>query len=478
MRRRCCVLPLPVFKTLFRTLMRRVLLALSFLALLPQLAAAQNETVIDEIVAVVGDDIVLRSDVDGLLYSMLEQRQMAYSDDLWADALSQLIDEKVLTIHARRDTTIKITDDQVSQGLDQRIEAMTEQVGGQTRLEELYGKSVIEIKADLREQFQAQMAAEELRTRKLRTIKITPSEVSTWFDRIPVDSLPTLPDVVRLAHVVRYPTVTEAARREAMEVISAIRDSVTSGRTPLERMAERFSEDPGSAQQGGRYENTRLSDLVPEFAAVAARITPGDISQIFETQFGLHILRVNARRGDVVDYNHVLITFDQSKADPTAAIALLKVLRDSVLVHKVPFEAIARRHSQEQFSAPRGGRVVDPNSGERDLYLEALGPDWRRTLALMKEGDLSEPAQAQLLDGRTAWHVILLQKRTPTHRVNIETDYALIEQYALREKQSLTLREWVDVLKKSVFIELRGKGQALLGASTAGGVADRTKPLG
>jgi peptidyl-prolyl cis-trans isomerase SurA len=96
----------------------------------------------------------------------------------------------------------------------------------------------------------------------------------------------------------------------------------------------------------------------------------------------------------------------------------------------------------------------------------------------MKEGDLSEPAQAQLLDGRTAWHIILLQKRTPTHRVNIETDYALIEQYALREKQSLTLREWVDVLKKSVFIELRGKGQALLGASTAGGVADRTKPLG
>jgi peptidyl-prolyl cis-trans isomerase SurA len=322
------------------------------------------------------------------------------------------------------------------------------------------------------------MAAEELRTRKLRTIKITPSEVSTWFDRIPVDSLPTLPDVVRLAHVVRYPTVTEAARREAMEVISAIRDSVTSGRTPFERMAERFSEDPGSAQQGGRYENTRLSDLVPEFAAVAARITPGDISQIFETQFGLHILRVNARRGDVVDYNHVLITFDQSKADPTTAIALLKVLRDSVLVHKVPFEAIARRHSQEQFSAPRGGRVVDPNSGERDLYLEALGPDWRRTLALMKEGDLSEPAQAQLLDGRTAWHVILLQKRTATHRVNIETDYALIEQYALREKQSLTLREWVDVLKKSVFIELRGKGQALLGASTAGGVAGRTKPLG
>ena len=430
-------------------------LLLSLLVALP--SRAQESRVLDEIVAVVGDQIILRSDVDGFVAGLLRQQKLPYSKDLWNDALNQMINEKVLTIHAKRDTTIQVTDAQVEQSLDQRIQQMTAQLGSQQRLEELYGKSIIEIKADLREEFRDQMLAEQLRNRKLREVKITPSEVKEWFNRFPTDSLSMFPEVVRLSHIVRFPDVSDEAREEAREIITAIRDSIVVGGASFEEMARLFSDDPGSAANGGRYESMSLKDVVPEFAAVASRAPVGQVSQVFETQFGLHILRLNKRLGDVIDYNHILIAFDESKSDPTEAIAFLTAVRDSILTLDLPFALMARRHSQEKASAMRGGRVLDPQSGERDLVLAALGPDWRTTLSNLDVGQVSEPAPVELLNGRRAYHIVKLERHTPAHRVNIDTDYELIQQYALREKQNRVLGEWYDRLRKEVYIDIRGE---------------------
>jgi len=421
------------------------------------IAVAQDGKVLDEIVAVVGDKIILRSEVDGFVSGVVQQQKVPYSKELWTNALNQLINEKVLSIHAKRDTTIQVSDDQVDQSLDQRIQQMEAQLGSEGRLEELYGKSVVEIKADLKDDFKDQMLADQFRTRKTRKIKVTPSEVQDWFNQFPTDSLPTFPNVVRVEHIVKFPAVSAAAREEANEIISSIRDSVVVGGASFEEMARLFSDDPGSAKKGGHYESMRLQDVVPEFAAVASRIPIGEISQVFETQFGLHILRVNKRVGDVIDYNHILIAFDKSKADPTEAIAELKAIRDSIITYKIPFELMARRHSDEKSSAQMGGRVLDPSSGERDLIIEALGPRWKKTLATMKVGDISEPEEVDLLDGRRAYHIVLLQKRVASHRVDINTDYEMIEQYALRDKQNKVLAKWLKVLRNDVYVEIRGE---------------------
>lgn len=423
-----------------------------------QRSQAQEGQVLDEIVANVGGEIILRSEVDGFVMGLMQQQKgLEYSDELWKHALDQLINEKVLAIHARRDTTLQVTDEQLEQTLDQRIDQMSRQVGGQARLEEFYGKSTVEIKADLREDFRDQLLADQFRARKLRDIKVTPSEVEEWFRQFPTDSLPTFPDVVRVAHIVRFPKVTEAAREEAREIITAIRDSILVGGASFEEMARLFSDDPGSASNGGRYESMRLSDVVPEFAAMAARANIGEISPVFETQFGLHILRVNSRLGDVIDYNHILIAFDESKADPQPAIDYLNAVRDTILTQNVPFELMAKRHSEEKSSALLGGRVTDPRSGERDLFVDALGPKWKKVLLTLKVGEISEPSEVDLLDGRRAYHIVLLQRYTPTHRVDIQTDYELIEQYALRDKQNRILNEWLQNLRKSVYIEILGE---------------------
>ena len=432
-----------------------VLLSLVVLTVAPP-AHAQEE-ILDEIVAIVGDQILLRSDIDGLVLGLVQQQRAEYSDALWADALNQLIDQKVLAIHAKRDTTIIVTEDQIDQALNDRIEQLTAQVGSTARIEEIYGKSLVQIRADLREDFRERILAEQLQSRKVRAIKITPSEVEDWFGQFPTDSLPTLPDIVRVSHVVRYPKISEEAEEEALEIISAIRDSITTGANTLEEMATLFSDDTGSASNGGRYTQMSIGGLVPEFAAVASRIEPGELSAPFKSQFGYHILRVNQRQGNVVDFSHVLIEIDKSKADPTDAIALLNVLRDSIVTYQVPFELIARRHSEEKASSEIGGRLTDPSTGERDLFLEALGIQWKQVTDTLEVDEISFPSEVELLDGSRAYHIVKLQRKVPSHKVDIVTDYSRIEQLALQAKRANEMRRWLDSLREEVYIELRGK---------------------
>ncbi|MFB3131377.1 MAG: peptidylprolyl isomerase [Rhodothermales bacterium] len=430
--------------------------------------ARAQEQVLDEIVAIVGDQILLRSDIDGLVMGLVQQRRAEYSDALWSDALNQLIDQKVMAIHAKRDTTIIVTEDQVDQALNDRINQLTAQLGSTARLEELYGKTLVQIRTELREEFRERILADQLQSRKIRQIKITPSEVEAWFGQFPTDSLPTLPEIVRVSHIVRYPIITEAAKQEALEIVSAIRDSITTGVSTLEDMARRFSEDEGSASQGGRYPETSMGTLVPEFAAVASRIEKGELSAPFKSPYGYHILRVNERRGDVVDFSHVLIKIDESKADPTEAIALLNVLRDSIVTNRVPFELIARRHSEEKSSSEIGGRLTDPSSGERDLFLEALGARWKQVTDTLEIDEISPPAEIELMDGSRAYHIVKLQRRVPSHQVGILTDYSRIEQLAQQAKRTRVMRQWLDTLREEVYIELRGKALELAMARSPG----------
>lgn len=437
-----------------------VLVALLFVSGL-KTVQAQDEQILDEIVAVVGEHIILQSDVDGMVLGAMNQQQIPWSRELWTEALTQLVNDKVLVIHARRDTNIVVTDQEVDQMLDAQISQIQQQVGGQARLEELYGKSLLEVKADLREDYRDRLLADRFRGNKVRGIKATPTDVRNWFEEIPTDSLPTIPDLVRVSHIVRLPEVTEEARNEAREIISTIRDSVVAGISSMEDMAEAFSDDPGSAANGGLYEDMGLDEVVPEFAAVASRSPIGTYSRIFETQFGLHFLRVNSRRGDRIDYNHILITFDDRKVDDAPAVARLEALRDSIVTDGASFEALAREESKEELSKAQGGRVTDPSSGERNLYVEALGGLWQRTLANLEVNDISEPAEVILLDGRRAWHIVRLDNRTLSHRVDIETDYELIEQRALQDKQIEVMDDWMQELRKSVYIDYRGEARSL-----------------
>lgn len=436
--------------------MKRSTLILYLLAIVFSVqTAAQDARVVDEIVAVVDDKILLMSDVNGFVFNTMQQNQLPYSDDLWQQALTNLIDQKIVAVHARRDTTLEVSEEQVDQLLNERINLLIGQLGSQAALEAAYRKTIEDIKSDLREDFRDQILAEQFRSRAIQEVTITPSEVQDWFSRIPQDSLPVIPEAVRLSHIVKYPIVTEEAKEDARIILSSIRDSIVTGASTFEEMARLFSEDPGSASNGGLYANSNIEIFVPEFALVASRSPIGEVSEIFETQFGLHIMRVNARRGNVADLNQILITFDERKFDSSQARERLTELRDSVLAEPSAFAELAREHSDEEETASLGGRVVDPRTFDRNLFVEGLDATWNAVLSTMAEGDLSLPSEGNMLTGRRGLHIILLEKRIPEHVVSFETDYALIEGFALREKRAIELDAWIRELRKDVYVKIK-----------------------
>ncbi len=430
--------------------------ALFLASLSPAPAHGQNAQVVDRIAAVVGDEIVLKSEVDQLVRRQTRQQNVSYSNSLWMEALRQLVDQKLLAEQARRDTTITVSDQQLSDQLDRRISQYVERAGSEERLEQAYGKSILEIKEQFREDLRGQILSQQLRRRRMQSIDITPSEVRQWFEQIPQDSLPRLPKTVRLSHIVRYPKPTEASRQQAKSLITSVRDSIVNGGASLEAMARQFSAPDAAGTASGALTDVNLNDLVPEFAAVASRTPVGQISQPFynESQNGFHILRIDAKDGSTVDLHHVLIKPNA----PTGKRAkeYLSAVRDTLVNNEdVSFERMARRHSEEDRTAQNGGRVTDPESGARDLVLDALGPSWTRTIRPLEAGDISEPSRVQLLNDDEAYHIVRLDRRVPAHRASLETDYEQIRQRALQDKRSRKMREWTDQLREKIYVDIR-----------------------
>ena len=446
--------PLPASRSLpFAVLLVSLLVAAAGWA---PASHAQSRT-IDRIAAVVGDDIVLTSEVDQLVRQQTQRQQRSYSEELWMQSLQNLIDQKLLAEKARRDTTLNVSEQQVSQGLDRRIDQMASRAGGRDQLEKIYGKSVLEIKEQFRGNFRSQMLAQRLRQRRMQKINITPSEVRQWFEEIPTDSLPDLPETVRLSQIVRYPKPSEAAKAEAEKLITSVRDSIVNGGASIEAMARQFSDDSGTASSGGSLGTVSLDQLVPEFAAVASRTPVGQISQVFynESQDGYHILRVNSESGNTVNLNHILIKAKSDASGAERAKSYLQSVRDSIVNQDQPFELMARRHSEEERSAENGGRVTDPQSGARDLVLDALNPSWRRTIRNLEIGEISQPTEVQLLNGDQAFHIVRLGDRTPAHRANLEEDYQRIRRLALQDKRNRKMQEWIDQIRDEVYVEVR-----------------------
>ena len=445
--------------------MRFLALALLFASALPVVrpAAAQPVTAgtrLDGIAAVIGDQVVLYSEVDALATQSATQQQAAVTPALWSRALDQLVERRILIDNARRDTTVTATDAQVTEEVERNVQQLVQQVGSEAALEEAYGRPLASIRESFRDEVRDDLLLQQYRGRRLRDVAVTPGEVSEWFAAIPAADIPEVPELVRVAHVVRSPAPGEASRASARAFAQALRDSVTSGRATLGDLADRHSTDPGNnnrdgSKRGGSYESLAVRDLDPPFASAATALAPGGLSEVFEGSYGFHVVRLDARTGDRISFSHILIPVSQGGAELAEARALLQTLRDSVVTSRVPFEAVARRHSQDPYSASRGGFVSDPRTGERDLRLDALGAAWKATVDTMTVGEISGVAPVQLLDQSDVLHFVLLQKRTPAHRLSLADDYALLSEYTLQDKRQRVLREWVDGLKRSTYIDIR-----------------------
>ncbi len=421
-----------------------------------------QQQVSDQIVAVVNDRIILKSDVDEevrnfIRQSELDDRDISFSEDLWYGALQSMVDNYVLLEKARMDSII-VSDDIVNRQMDQRINQLIRQAGSEEALEESFGQSLVELRAEFREQFREQLTVQQVQQQRASRINITRPEVQSFYDSIPEDQLPIIPEQVGVSQIVIIPPPLDDAKNEAYEKASAIRDSIVNHDANFEEMAQKYSEDQLTARRGGLLPMMPMGDLVANYSAAASALEPGQISEVVETQFGLHIIRLNERSADNIETNHILIRIDEAGVDEQAAIDKLNALKDSVLTHGESFADLARRHSEDEDSRAFGGRILNPQSGERLLQISQLEPAlYRIVLLLDEEGEISEPRAYNPSDQRVnrAFRIVRLDRHIPEHRANMRDDYDRLRDFALQEKQNRILNEWIEGLRDDVYVDFK-----------------------
>ena len=435
------------------------------LFLIPFLSQAQKSTnsSLDQIVAVVNDHIILKSEVNEQvqqnMFQMEQQnRSISFGKDLWYTSLQNIIDRNIMLDQAKLDS-ITVSRQLVDQQIEQRIQRSVQQVGGEEALEAQMGKSIVQIKADLRDGYREQMIVQRFLETKREEIQITRPEVKEYFDSIPKDSLPTIPEQVALSQIVILPPPLENAQQEARQLAEQLRDSVLNHGKTIEEMAKKYSDGP-SASDGGKLPLISMDQLVSEYSAAAAALEPGSISNVVKTSFGYHVIRLNKRVGDKIDTNQILITVDQENYDDQYAINRLEQLEDSIRTHEeVTFADVARKVSEDPNTGPQGGRLLDPQTGERLLNLEQLDPAlYRIVLLLEDEGDISEPKSFQLgqsNDSKRSFRIVRLDKHVAEHTASFEQDYSRIKQAALRQKQNKVIRQWIAELRNEMYVNYK-----------------------
>lgn len=422
---------------------------------------SQDAQVSDRIVAIVNDRIILKSDVDEEVQNYLRQAQVEgqtvnFSEELWYSALQSMVDNYVLLQKAEIDSVV-VSDEQVNRMMDQRIQQLTRQAGSEQALENAFGQSLVEIRAEFREQFRDQLTAQRVQQTKIQEISITRPEVVNFFNQIPEEQIPIIPEQVAISQIVAIPPPLDDAREAAFQEALALRDSVTTGGKNFEEMAEKYSDGP-TGPRGGLLPLMPLDDLVANYSAAASALEPGEISEVVETQFGFHVIRLNRRVGDEIETNHILIEIGEESLNEEAAINKLEALRDSVLNHSESFDDLARRHSEDDQTAPLGGRIYDQQTGGRLIPLDQLDPAlYRIVLLLDEEGQISEPKSYNPNNPNVnrAFRIVRLDRNVPEHRANLETDYDRIRQSALSQKQNRIMRQWIDELRNEVYVEFK-----------------------
>lgn len=437
------------------------LLFLSFLFTV-QAQAQQTPQLADRIVAHVNDNIILKSEIDQSVADYLRQAQVSgqniqFSRELWFEFLESAVNNYVLLEKAEIDS-ITVSDDQVNMQMDQRIRQLTAQAGSEQALERAFGKSIIQLRADFRENFREQMIANQVQQQKRSSISITRPEVEEFFNNIPSDSLPTIPEQVSLSQIVKIPPARGNAKERAREFAQQLRDSIVVHGKSIEELARRHSADRGSAQNGGLLPLMSLDELVPEYSAAASALQPGGISKVVETQFGFHVIQLNRRVGDRIETNHILISVNESEMDEEYAINRLNALRDSIMTNPdVTFAQVARKESEDPNTANYGGKVFDPQTGERLIALNRLDPAMYRIVLLMdEEGSISEPKSFTLQSqNQKAYRIVRLDRQVPEHTANLDQDYERIKNIALQQKQFRVMQEWLAELRDEIYIEYK-----------------------
>jgi peptidyl-prolyl cis-trans isomerase SurA len=400
---------------------------------------AQHKVVADKIIGIVGDKIILRSDV----YNDIQDRQRRNEpipDNAPCAIMEQLLIVKALMLQAEKDSIV-VGEDEIEALLENKIRGFIQMYGSKDALEEIAGRTVYQIKEDFRQSFRDMKLAERMKDKVVDNIKITPLEVKAYWDKIPKDSLPFYESEVEIGEIIVYPKPSRDFEKLSLDELADFKAQVESGQSRFEVLANLYTDDPGSKNNGGQYTiNRNEKNWDPSFIQQAFRLKDGQVSPVFKSKFGFHIIQMVQRAGDDAIIRHILRIPKITDQEVKEAIQKLDSVRAKLISGTLIFGEAASKYSEDENAKYFAGMRQGPNGSY--LTIDQLDKDMVLMLSKMKIGEYSNPVDFTDERQKRAVRIVYLRNRTEPHRENLKDDYNRVASRALEIKKQQVLEKW------------------------------------
>ena len=417
--------------------MKRIIIS----AILSFFSFTSYTQIVDEIIAVVGNEVVLSSDIETQYLQYLSQGYTD-SDEVRCQIIEDVLYQKLLVHQAKLDST-DVSEDDVNQELDSRLNSFISQLGSEEALEEYFKKSTSELKIEFYEIIYNQLLTQRMQSSITSSVSITPEEVKLFFQEMKKSSdIPVMPTTLEISQIIKIPEITLDEKSRIRKKLISFRDRIKNGED-FTVLATLYSDDTESAKNGGELGFVGRGALVPEFESAAFSLKGDQISEVIETQFGYHIIQLIERRGETVNVRHILLKPKVSSASLLEAKTQLEKVEGLMKSKEITFEEAARFHSDD-VSKNNGGLLINPQTGSSLFTVEELPLNIRYSADRMNEGDVSSISQFVMDDGKKAYRIIKITRKLKEHSANLIDDFSLINDAALNEKKQQKISEWVD----------------------------------
>ena len=434
------------------------ILSVLWLACCACLSAVAQDNVIDEIVWVVGDDAILRSDIETQRLYMLNEGQR-FDGDPYCVIPEQLAIQKLYLNQAKIDS-ITANENQVIQSVDQWMNMAVNQMGSREKLEEYMGKKFSQIKEERKETVREQQIVQQMQQKLIGEIKLTPSEIRKYFNQLPQDSLPTIPTTVEVQIVTMEPKIPFEETDAIKARLRDFTEQVNAGKMEFSTLARLYSEDPGSSVRGGELGFMSKTQLLPEFANVAFNLKDSKrVSQIVQTEYGYHIIQLIEKRGDRINCRHILLKPKVSDKELTEATTRMDSLYNDLKAEKFSFDEAATFVSADKDTRNNKGLMVNQNYessnyGTPKFEMQELPQEIGKVVYQMQVGDISKPFTMLTDKQKEVVAIVKLKARVNGHKANLADDFQAMKQLVESRKREELLNDWIRKKQKTTYVRI------------------------
>ena len=421
-----------------------------YLLILASFSCSLSAQSVDKIEAVIGDEIILTSEIESQYLQYLSQGNIQ-SAEIRCQIIEDLLFQKLMINQARLDSLV-VSDEEIEAEISKRLSYFESQLGSAKKVEDYFGKSIDKIELELNKVIEDQFLAQRMQTQLTSAIKVTPAEVKDTYSLLSDAEIPTMPTQVEVAQIVVKPEITTEQKDKIRAKLNSFRDRVYAGED-FKMLATLYSDDPGSATRGGELGFVNRGDLVPEFERAAFRLKEGEISEVVESQFGYHIVQLIERRGEQINVRHILIKAKVNATALHAAKQKMDNIAKEINEGTITFDEAVSKYSDDENKA-NGGLLLNPNTMSTLHTLDDMAPALRVVVDKLAEGDVSSPAVIQMQDENKAYRILRLNKRKEEHKANLVDDFAKIKEYSINTKKQETLENWMAKTIAKTYIKL------------------------